>query len=315
MSARTRKQMAVITSVVVGVISAVILGVAKNHFKNNGFFRRIFQFQSLGIDSMKDFLEISELNLRVEAPPAVAEPIRSSDDDLRGHEVKWDADGSKAYTIFIASEYLGKLRLLFADNIADLQEEDAVNLQEASNWIRKIHLQVSECQQTVVDDQNGSRTVLSYRIPFEQFNCRIRSENGRVSRHLQYPDFVVDKTKDREIDAWLVHEGDQYSICIRDVREDEKGKPKSIHELQVVIYLEEGRGAVRTVPPFKNFIKLELGALPSGLCYLTGIRSLGTPFEQFVAWIGERNALSLDGRLRDWEGWDIEELSKIEFEI
>jgi len=293
-----RRQTAVVASVALSLISIAILGVLRKTASRVPFFRKLFQLQNLGLDSMKDFLEISELNLRTESPSIDyldADEVKDNKGAKLEHEITWDSDGSDHYTIFISSEYIGKLRLLDS-SIELLMEQDVVDLKDFTNWIRKIKVHKDELS------VNSVMNTCSYTIPFEKFNCRVRSSNGRVSRHFEYPAPDREATPDREVDCWVVPEGDSYYFYLM----ERNGKSKSIYEYQLVIYLNDGKGLVRTVPPFKQFLRLKLGSLPSGLCYLTGVRSVGVPFEQYVGWIGEHNALTLDGELAKYA--DVEQL-------
>lgn len=324
MRRNSKKQTAVIASVVLGLISIMIMGALKKTLNRIPFFNKFMQLKNLGLDSMKDFLELSELNLRTESPDTIAdvaheeEPINPEE----GHLVVWDSDGSSEYTLFIASEYLGKFRLLYADTIPFLREDEIPDLRESTNWMRKITVTKEDANEKISrghqtnyernDDRNKLRC--SYPIPFEQFNCRIRSSNGRVSRHLQYPNFENQKVPEREVDAWLVQEGDGYYFYLKEPKETKERSKKRIYEYQIVLYVGDGKGLVRTVPPFKDFIKVELGKVEPGLCYLTGIRAIGTSFEQFVGWIGERRSLQMDNVLKPWTDMSHEEISKLRFE-
>ncbi len=319
MSGNVRKQTAIVASIVMGLISVIVMGALKKSLSHIPFFRKFLQLQNLGLDSMKDFLELSELNLRTDSPGLI-DGAKSTDDNSakpnpeEGHLVIWDSDGSHEYTMFIASEYLGKLRLLTADSIPKLKESEIPELRDSTNWIRKLVVSKEDAAERMVVSNGIEKLTCSYPIPFEKFNCRIRSSHGRVSRHLQYPNFNSSKTFKDEIDAWLVQEGEEYHFCLRENYSDKNSKTQKIHEFQIVVYISEGKGAVRTVPPFKDFIKLNLGRLPPSLCYLTGVKSMGTSFEQFVGWVNQRSAFSLDGVLKDFENMDHEDICQLQFE-
>lgn len=295
------------------------MGALKKSLNRIPFFRKFLQLQTLGLDSMKDFLELSELNLRTDSPglidgSKVADENDSKTNPEEGHLVIWDSDGSHEYTMFIASEYLGKLRLLTADSIPKLKEAEIPELRESTNWIRKLVVSKEDAGEHRVITNGIEKLTCSYPIPFEKFNCRIRSSHGRVSRHLQYPNFSSAKTFKDEIDAWLVQDGEEYHFCLRENSSAQNSKTPKIHEFQIVVYISEGKGAVRTIPPFKGFIKLNLGRLPPSLCYLTGVKSMGTSFEQFVGWANQRSGFSLDGALKDFEHMDHEDIQQLKFE-
>lgn len=65
---RNRKQTIVIASIVIGIISMILMGILKKTLVKIPLFNNILQLKNVGLDSMKDFLEVSELNLRVEEP-------------------------------------------------------------------------------------------------------------------------------------------------------------------------------------------------------------------------------------------------------
>ena len=373
------KQAVIITSVVVGVISMLVMNLIKNRLAKIPFFTRLFKLQDIGVNSMQDFLEVSELNLRVDD---------ESEGNIKaiydGINVIWDSDGSTEYIVFISSEYIHKIKLLDSDNIDILENYEIDQLSASTNWIRKIIVRsykaifdddssidssssiASDNENSDDSDEDNPNGIHKPRtskikprrkhiknsfppaakskhnekyglaptfceIPFERFNCRVRSNNGRVSRHLTYPTGSKRKQEEKEIDAWVSKEGMNYYINM--IEPDEK-KASQIFEYQVVLYMADGKGAIRTIPPFssmkfginipdkrhpritksndtrknneeKNVIRVKLGPLPPCLCYITGIRGIGARFEQFVSWIGEQDAMTLNGEL---DGINIDEL-------
>ena len=142
------KQAVIITSVVVGVISMLVMNLIKNRLAKIPFFTRLFKLQDIGVNSMQDFLEVSELNLRVDD---------ESEGNIKaiydGINVIWDSDGSTEYIVFISSEYIHKIKLLDSDNIDILEDYEIDQLSASTNWIRKI---IVRSYKAIFDDDSLS---------------------------------------------------------------------------------------------------------------------------------------------------------------
>ncbi len=270
---RDKKKAIVITSVVISVVTMIVMTIYRQSLGKSTIVKRLIQYKRLASDGLKDFFEIHELNLRLEK--VKDEKEESMKPIYDGVKIIWDSDSSESYIILISHEWISKMTALNIDNIQELKEEDIESLEDQKEWIRKI----------IIKD------VLYYNVPFDKFQCRIRSSRGRVSRILTYPTRRRIKLEEKPILAWISKVSGKYYMSIQE--SNVKNAPK-IHEYKIVLYMNEGRGVIRTVPPFKNFTMVELGELPSCLCYIRGMRSIGTVIEQFVKWIGEEEAMVID---------------------
>jgi len=284
-----------ITSIVLGVVSMILMGLVRHHLLNVPLIKKIMQLKNLGLDSMKDFLEVSEINLSVKDGTS-----RTSIGDAIETIVTWNTDGSSDYLVFISPEYISKLALLRSDNIEALLEDEIAELRESTNWIRKIEIHLEQQDRSKHQkDEDGlgldGEVTASCKIPFEKFNCRIRSRRGRISKHLSYPTDRKGKLKRAEIDCWLVEKLGEHYLYIREPDRETTG---SIFEYRLVFYMEDGKGLERTIPPFSKFLKFRLGKLPPSLCYLTGMRTIGPPLEQFIGWIHEKDAFDVGVSLK-----------------
>lgn len=262
------------------------MGVMKHSLQKIPFIDRLLQLKNIGVDSMKDFLEVSELKLRIaDDQPRISNHIN---DENLGTTIEWDSDDSSSYLIFISSEYIPKIKLLHANHIPDFDEKELSILQNSSNWTRKLLITPPK-----VDNRSKVKS-LQQRIALKKFNCRVRSDYGRISRHLAYPADGKTKLQRNEIDVWILTKGRDYHLCILE------SVPGSILEYSVVLYVKDGTGLKIDVPPFKRFIDFNLGPVTPSLCYLTGVRSVGIPFEQFVAWLGQEKVLYDDSELQEY---------------
>lgn len=297
MSDRLRKQTVLITSIVLGVVSMILMGLVRHHLLNVPFIKKIMQLKNLGVDSMKDFLEVSEINLRVRglSQENDVEDEEGTESDVEPEietVVTWNTDGSKHYVVFISPEYISKLRLLRAEDIEPLHVDEIGELRESTNWIRKIEIHLDHIAPRDQDEDgvNEEEIMGSCKIPFRKFNCRIRSKYGRISKHLSYPTDRKAKLTVAEVDCWLIEKAGDHYLYIREPNRETTG---SIFEYRLVFYMEGGKGLERTIPPFRKFAKFKLGKLPPSLCYLTGMRTIGPPLEQFVGWIHEKDAFDV----------------------
>ena len=249
----------------------------KHSLQKIPFVDRLLQLKNIGVDSMKDFLEVSELKLRI---------VEHSAKSL-GAVLEWDSDDSATYLVFISSEYIPKMKLLHATSIPDFDQAELSMLQNSSNWTRKLLI-----TQTAHNAKQAK--FIRQVIPFKKFNCRVRSAYGRISRHLAYPADGKTKLHRNEIDVWLLTKGSNQHLCILE------SEPGSILEYSVLLYVKDGMGLKIAIPAFKQFIDFNLGPVVPSLCYLTGVRSVGIPFEQFVGWIGQETTLYADDSLSEY---------------
>lgn len=131
-------------------------------------------------------------------------------------------------------------------------------------------------------------------IPFKSFYSRVRSSSGRISQEISYPVAVQTEYEPPEVEARVIQRKKNWILTIKENR-TEKNSP--VYDYQVLLYIADGKGRRVDVPPFRSETEVNLGQLHPCLCYLTGIREIGAVFEQYVGWIGEERALSLDGEL------------------
>jgi len=266
---RNKKKAIVITSVVISVVTMIVMTIYKQALGKSNIVKKIIQYKRLASDGLKDFFEIHELNLRLEKIEGDIKPI------YNGIKIIWNSDNSESYTILISPEWISKMTALNIDDIQELKEEDIESLEDQKEWVRKF----------IVKD------VLYYNIPFDKFQCRIKSSRGRVSRILTYPTRRRTQLEEKPILAWISKISNKYYMSIQE--SNVKNAPK-IFEYKIILYMNEGKGVIRTVPPFKDFTMVELGELPPCLCYIRGMRSIGTVIEQFVKWIGEEESMTID---------------------
>lgn len=285
MSDRAQTQTMLITSIVLAIVSMILMGVMKHSLQKIPFVDRLLQLKNIGVDSMKDFLEVSELKLRIVEQSV--KTAKNGDDKLHGATIEWDSDESASYLIFISPEYIPKMKLLHSNSIPDYDEAELSILQNSSNWTRKL---------LINQPPHNAKQAKFIRqvIPFKKFNCRVRSAYGRISRHLAYPADGKTKLQRNEIDVWLLTKGPNQHLCILE------SEPGTILEYSVILYVKDGMGLKIAIPPFKRFIDFNLGPVTPSLCYLTGVRSVGIPFEQFVGWIGQEKVLFADGSLDEY---------------
>lgn len=277
MSDRAQTQTMLITSIVLAIVSMILMGVMKHSLQKIPFVDRLLQLKNIGVDSMKDFLEVSELKLRI---------VESSAKSL-GATLEWDSDDSSSYLVFISPEYIPKMKLLHSNSIPDYDEAELSILQNSSNWTRKLLINQPP--------HNAKQAKFIRQVmPFKKFNCRVRSAYGRISRHVSYPADGKTKLQRNEIDVWLLTKGPNQHLCILE------SEPGTILEYSVILYVKDGMGLKIAVPPFKRFIDFNLGPVVPSLCYLTGVRSVGIPFEQFVGWIGQEKTLYADTSLNEY---------------
>lgn len=302
MSDRANNQTMLITSIVLAIVSMILMGVMKHSLQQIPFVNRLLQLKNLGVDSMKDFLEVSELNLRIQDNSNGSHnSINSEREDVTATTIEWDSDDSASYLIFLSSEYIPKLKLIHADSIPDFDHREVASLQNSSNWTRKILIKMPKVEFTKgrlpshpSSHVEPHRKTLTYRIALKKFNCRVRSDYGRISRHLSYPADGKPKLQKKDIDAWIITKGRDYHLCIFETL------PGSILEYSVLLYIKDGMGLKLRVPPFKTFIDFNLGPSPPALCYLTGTRSVGIHFEQFIGWLGQMDVLFHDESLKEY---------------
>jgi len=265
----SKKQVIISVAVMIGMLVTIIMSVYKKSLGQFNLVKKIVQYKRLVSDGMKDFFEVQELNLRLDRS---RETLKNNNNNVR---VLWDSDNSNGYILIISSEYISKMAVMNSDTIQELKNDEDFSNQ--MSWIRKV----------ILNDTN----TLQYDIPFDRFQCRIKSEKGRVSRLLKYPTRRQTRKEKKEIQAWVSKIGRQYFISIEESKDSATGK---IYEYQIILYINDGKGVVRTVPPFKDSIRLCLGELPPCLCYIKAIRNIGIPIEQFICWIKEDEAMKIN---------------------
>ncbi len=332
-----KRQTVVVTSVVLGVVSMILMTIMRRSLAKIPLVAKLLRIKSLGLDSMKDFLEIAELNYRIATPEdkmmaAVIDDVLDSSDegfdmfseqkDLKPDgvkdevEVTWDGDESRLYTIFISTEPIVKQILFSEDKIPLLNKTEIQTLRESSNWIRRIVVGYSpppsKQKEKIPADKTAKRkpgepltedelhsglTRTSWKIPFLKFYSRLKSSNGRVSKEISYPALKTSLPPKPEVETRLFKAGRDYFL---DIKEDETVMKSHIYDYQVVFYVANGQGFRKCVPPFNAETTIQLGHLQPCLCYLIGVREIGAAFEQFVGWIGEEQALNLDGELEKY---------------
>jgi len=307
------------------------------------FVQRLSQFKQVGYNALKDFLEVSELNLRVadnsfETNDQIvnnnSNPIHIIYD---GVKMIWDSDGSSEYHLILSPGYISKtipakhqvipvLKSKGENKMGECTAEEWIRLESEmrkgrKRWTKKITISIDN-----IDEVKTPETPY-YHVPFDTFNCRLVSGNGRISRNFAYnkSNYVVrnqhkgndssrgDSLLDnrlsgyqkRQINAWICKtfnsycysyvEGEQYShwLYIEEDPELNDSSVSKIHDYKLVMYVDEGRGIVERLPKFKTSLKYKLPVIKEGdelrpyLCYVVGTRSMGTQIEQYVGWINE----------------------------
>jgi len=267
MSDRFKQKSAAVTSIVLGVVSVVMVGLMKHKLKAVPMISRFMDMKNLGIDSMKDFLEVSELDLRVMKNPVLHPQSRTK------VAIEWNSDESGGYTVFISNSPITKAYLMNVEMIPEYKWDPLlIDLQE--HWIRKEHVKT-----------------LDYGIEFDSAYCRIRSDNGRVSKEISFGIHSAGRHKGfrgegalikDEINCWLTQIDGEWYLHIIEPTETLKGV---ILAYQIRLYMGDGMGFIRSVEQFKGHVTIPLGRLKSCLCYIKGLRGIGLSIEQFVGWI------------------------------
>lgn len=277
------------------------------------FIERLIQLKRIGVNSVKDFLEVGELNLRL--GEKVGEKEGEKEEKVRKEEVGavkviWDSDGSPEYIVIMSPSYIPKSTPLQHSSIYLISEEDmrdrSLEKSSGKRWKRKAVVSSVSSSNGVVSSVLGSKhETCFYYVPFSRFHCRLISSNGRISRDLEYSsrpaegnDSASDPCghftvyKKPEIDAWISYScgvgSDGDKIYYMNVKEDlgiNCSSVSKIHEYNVILYVDGGKGLIRKVPYFTGYTKYKLGRLPACLCYISGVRSTGVEIEQFVTWI------------------------------
>lgn len=276
------------------------------------FIERLIQLKKIGVNSVKDFLEVGELNLRLETEK---EAEKEEGTEMEGVKVIWDSDGSFEYIMIISPSYISKSTPLQHSNISAISEEDikdrTLERSVGKRWKRKAIISNNITTSNITSSSTLSNSVSFYRVPFTKFHCRLISSNGRISRDLQYSGRSADDINDTEntyvtaykkpeIDAWITYsdrDDDNVFYNVDDkiyymnVQEDagiNSSSVSKIHEYNVILYIDGGKGLIRKIPYFTGYTKYKLGRLPPCLCYISGVRTTGTAVEQFVTWISQK---------------------------
>jgi len=268
----TGRKTTIVASVIVGIITTLSIAIYKTVL-NKDILKKIVRLRKLTSDGFKDFLEVQELNLRVKKK----KPIHGGDHNKNSKKtirVTWDSDSSEEYIVYLSKECITKMIVLNSENVLPFDPEDIDRLNNQQNWLRKITLQ----------------NKLYFDVPFIKFHCRVKSSRGRISHLLSYPVRRRPKKKKSDVVAWVTKMGKNNILSIQESNSETAAK---VIEYKVVLYIEDGKGLIRTVPPFRGFTRVDLGELPPCLCYIKASRSIGISLEQFVTWIGEDQALTL----------------------
>lgn len=262
----SNKKTKIITSVVVGVFSSLFIALYKRGLSKN-FLTKLSNLKSLTSDGIKDFLEVQNLNLRIKVN-------KKQIDEKDVVKLYWDSDSSDHYFVFLSKEKITKSIVINLDKIPFLEDNEIHELLKKQNWIRKIKV-------------NNS---LSFTVPFNKFHSRLRSARGRISNSISYPSIKRKYIDKEQIVCWIIKRHDEYMVCIRETNDKNNTK---ILFYEIILYMDDGMGVRRKVPPFKDFIRINLGPLNPCLCYIQASRSIGISLEKFVGWIGEEEALTL----------------------
>jgi len=276
MKTRKSKKSIIIASVTVGLIGLLLTKLLKRALANSSIVKKISYYKKVGLNSVKDFLELGELRLRLEELDGGIKAIYD------GTKIVWDSDGSKSYIIIISPEYISKTQALNIENIIVLSDSEIQDLKISREWIRKVIITAQINKYSSNYSERDIKT--NYIIPFEKFQCRVISSNGRLSRLLTFPERRKQNLNNQEIKCWLTKFGNNNYLNISNSRNPGDSR---FYDYKVVIYVKEGKGLVKSIPDFKTHIKFDLGILPPCLCYIFAMRKIGAPLEQFVGWIGE----------------------------
>jgi hypothetical protein len=289
MSQNAKKNASIMISVVLSMVTLILVAVLKRNLEKVPFIKKLFNLGNLGMNSIKDFLEVSELNLRADVDFEYSVDQSNGNKKEKGTRLTWVNDGSDSYTIYLASTYISKLRILNAPAIKDFDPSEIEKLHKSHSWIRKIHIQVDK-----VDTDKTGVLEKSFVIPMSTFNCRVQSSNGRMSKNLSFSAKDGLENGKSEIKTWLSKHDGKYYV---NIEEPDNKYANRVLEYRIRLYIRDGLGLTKTVPPFKGTTKFKLGRVPPSLCYLTGNRNMGQPFEQYVGWIDEDRSLNVDDEL------------------
>lgn len=284
-----KKKGVVIVSITMGIIGIFLMNVFKRTLEQIPFVKKISSYKQVGVNSLKDFFELGELHLRLETFENGIIPLYD------GVKVVWDSDESKEYTIILSNDHISKIDMLNCENIEIFKVED---VKDDVIWKRKIILTNKEIEEREQWDENLEEwhTTIKlekplstyYVIPLENFYCRIQSSNGRISNELKYPTGGKVNPEEKIINAWVTKSKNKFYLHLKESKE------YKIYNYKIVLYMEEGKGIIRTIPPFEDYIKVKLGKLPPCLCYVRGTRSVGAQVEEFIAWINQEKALQIE---------------------
>jgi hypothetical protein len=291
MQRHDNKKGIVIASITMGIIGVFLLNLFKKSLEQIPIIKKIVNYKRVGVDSLKDFLELGELRLRLETFEDGIIPLYD------GAKILWDTDESQEYTILISSDHISKIEMIDCENIPELDSDEKEKLNLEDGWKRKIILnkeskddgQWDETKQEWHSKLHSENTIeTSCVIPLDNFYCRVKSSNGRISNELKYPIRGKVKLEEKIINAWVTSSGNVHYLHLKE------NKEYKIYDYKVVLYIADGKGIVRTLPKFKGYLKFKLGILPPCLCYVRGTRTVGVIAEEFVSWINESQALQIE---------------------
>lgn len=273
MSGRQGNRVVATATVVLGLVLLILIKVMRKNITEHSIINRILGLAGLGIDSVKDVLEVLELHLHVDKifPTGV--------------RITWNNDNSDKYILLLSSDPIRKMDFLNLNNIKDYNKLEDLSAGK-TNWIRKFYI-------------NGN-VIQVFFVPLKEFHCRIKSSKGRLSRELEYTENKhKPNDSDKEIEVWLTKDGHQNVINIKEPAHLKSG---DIHEYRVYLYYNDGRGDLVNIPIFNNKVtSFNLGTLDHCLCHIIGYRTIGRNFEKYVGWIGEDQSLAVDGLLDEFK--------------
>lgn len=253
-------------AVVISIVAVVLLMKDKTLIRR--FLSSIGRYKNLGLDSIKDFLEINEIGLKF---------VYSE----KGIRLEWNDDESKSYTLVLSNDYISKSTML---NLQEIKDLESTPIEDVDKWIRKIETITTHINLELEDE-------------IATLHCRLISENGRMSRSIEYSDIAMERLEMKQeeiklgVKAWSLS-SDRSNLIVVEKTDD------SVNDLMLKFFADGSSGLTRDIPDFDESITIDLGDIDPCLCFISGTLR-GKPFEYFVSWIGEEKALIVDEHLPD----------------
>lgn len=171
--------------------------------------------------------------------------------DRKGEVIRisWDSDSSENYTLAISKHKINKIDLL---NPGDVKDQDI-----------KI-IEVGEA--------------LNYDFDVEDFYCRLKSSNGRLSNLCKFSKAI--DLKRSEISAWVVKLDKSYYLHLKEIQIENC-------DYYICLYKDMGKCSKIKIPKFEDFILFKVGQLNSCLCYVSVKTPNDRTLDKFITWIGE----------------------------